>query len=109
MAEPHDPLAAFAALERRYDGAIPEAERRVARFGSAAAERLVAEGQAAFFEALALGQIAIIRRRRRDGSFYPALTDYLAFYRRSWQRWRRVAQQLREAAEPSPAPRLAAE
>ena len=102
----YDAVAAMAALERRYDGAIPEAERRLARFGPSLIERLVAEGQAAFFRAAVLGQIDIIRRRRRDGSFYPALLDDLACYRRHWRRWRRVLYRLAAGAE---APPLAAE
>jgi hypothetical protein len=41
---PHDPLAALAELERRYDGPIPERLRLIALLGSArAVQRLQAE------------------------------------------------------------------
>ena len=107
MAESCDPLAALAALERRYDGPIPTAERRQARLG-AAAEIIAAEGQAAFFKSMVLGQLAIIRRRRADGTAYPGLLDDLALYRRGWRRWRRLAEALR-AVDDAPPLRLAAE
>lgn len=87
-----EPLAALATLERRYDGPIPEPLRQAARLGGAAAlRRLEAVGQAAFFKAMVLGQLRAIRRRRADGSFYPALVADLALYRREWRRWRRLA------------------
>ena len=88
----HDPLPDLDALERCYDGTIPQSLRLAARLGSAAAvRRLHAEGQAAFFTAMARGQLAAIRARRADGSFYPALLDDLALYRRERRRWRRLA------------------
>jgi hypothetical protein len=96
----HDPLPATAELERRYDGPVPPLLRRVARLGSArAARRLEAEGQAAFFTALARGQIRAIRLRRADGSFDPALLADLALYRRERRRWRRIAGLFARAAE----------
>ncbi|HXQ51133.1 MAG TPA: hypothetical protein VN802_08580 [Stellaceae bacterium] len=91
----HDPLSALAELERRYDGPIPEPLRLVARLGSpSAARRLHAEAKAAFFAALAKGQIRAIRRRRGAGSLYPALFDDLALYRRERRHWRRAARLL---------------
>lgn len=108
-----DPLPALAALERRYDGPIPEPLLRAARLGSPAlAALLLAEGQARFFKGMAQGQRAIIRRRRADGSLYPGLFADLAFYCRRWRAWRRRARRLRaalaSAVEP-PAMPLAAE
>ena len=97
---PYDPLPAYAELERRYDGAIPPPLRLVARLGSARAVRsLQAEGQAAFFTAMARGQLRAIRLRRADGSFYAAMLADLALYRRERRRWRRIARLL---ARPLP-------
>lgn len=97
----HNPLPATAELERRYDGAVPPPLRLAARLGSArAVRRLQAEGQAAFFTAMARGQLRAIRLRRADGSFYPALLADLALYRRERRRWRRIARLFaRDAAE----------
>lgn len=108
LAAPRDTLAAIAELERRYNGPIPEGLLLAARFGSAeAAELLFAEGQAAFFKSMALAQIRIVRRRRSDGSFYPALLSDLALYRRCWRRWHRQCRTL-GAALAAPRPPLSA-
>jgi hypothetical protein len=91
-----DALAAIADLERRYDGPIPAEVRLVARLGSAdIVERLFAEGQSAFYKSLVRGQLRIIRRRRAEGSFYPALVDDLRTYRQGWRRWHRRRCRLR--------------
>ena len=106
FAAPRDTLAAIAALERRYNGPVPEGLLLAARFGSAqSAELLLAEGQAAFFKTMVLAQIRIIRERRSDGSFYPALLADLALYRRCWRRRQRQCRALRAAlASPSEPP-----
>jgi hypothetical protein len=92
----HDVLAAIADLERRYDGSIPDAARRVARLGSAEiVQRLVAAGQLAFYRSMVLGQLDIIRRRRAEGSFHPALIDDLRTYRAGWRQWQRRSRSLR--------------
>lgn len=92
MPDSIDPLTE---LERRYDGPIPEPLRLAARYGSAGIVRLLeAAGQAAFFRTMVRGQVATIRRRRLDGTFYPALLDDLALYRREWRRWRRLCRTL---------------
>lgn len=97
MPDTHDFLASIDDLERRHDGPLAGAARRLARAGSAAALlRLEASGQATFFRHMARRQIALMRARRRDGSFYPALIDDLALYRREARRWR-----ARIKAEPS--------
>lgn len=96
MPDRFDPMAALDALERRYDLPLSGKARRVARCGSETRLRLIeATGQAEFFRSLARGQVAIIRRRRRDGSFYPDLMDDLALYRRETARWARHARGLR--------------
>jgi hypothetical protein len=96
----YDPLPAYAELERRYDGPVPPQLRLVARLGSARdLRRLEAEGQAAFFTAMARGQLRAIRLRRADGSFYPALLADLALYRRERRRWRRIARLFARDAE----------
>ncbi len=101
----HDPLPALAELERRYDGPIPEPLLRAAGLGSAAlAELLLAEGQARFFKGMAQGQIAIIRRRRKEGSLYPGLVADLVFYRQRWRDWRRRVRALSRAFEGEAAP-----
>ena len=108
-----DALSTLAALEQRYDGPIPEPLLRAARLGSPAlAELLLAEGQARFFKGMAQGQLAIIRRRRGDGSLYPGLFADLALYRRRWRAWHCRARRLREALDSEvqpPAMPLAAE
>jgi len=91
-----DPLPALDALERRTDGPIPEEARRVARCGSALRLRFFeAVGQADFFRRMARGQLDIIRRRQMDGSFYPALVEDLALYRREYAHWATLARALR--------------
>jgi hypothetical protein len=91
IARTHDPLRALAALERRYDGAIPEMARRVALAGSEnAVIARQAAGQAGFFASLALSQLRAIRKRRADGSLYPGLLADLALYRSERTRWRRL-------------------
>jgi hypothetical protein len=86
------PLARLAALERAYDGPVPEPERQLARFGSAAAvAHLAAAGNAVFYRAMVRRQIATIRRRRAEGSLYPALLADLGLYRARWRFWRRKA------------------
>lgn len=86
---PNARLEHFAELERRYDGPIPEPEQLLARFGSAAAaEALVAAGNAAFYRSMLRQQVAIIRRRRAEGSAYPALLGDLGLYRERWRYWR---------------------
>ena len=96
---PRDTLARLAELERRYDGPIPEPLRLAAHLGSAdAVAQLFAAGEAAFHRSLVARQIAIIRRRKADGSFYPALLDDLRLYREGWRQWHRSGCRLRQAA-----------
>jgi len=96
---PDDLLARLAELERRYDGPVPEGLRLAAHLGSAdAVERLFAAGEAAFYKSMVLGQLDIIRRRRADGSFYPALLADLRCYREGWRYWNRRVRALRAAA-----------
>jgi hypothetical protein len=91
----HDPLAALAALERRFDGPIPEPLRLMALHGSARAVLLRrARRQEAFFAALIPSQKRAIALRRQDGSFYPALLADLALYRRQKRRWAAIARRL---------------
>jgi hypothetical protein len=98
---PRDSLARLAELELRYDGPIPDALREEARLGSAeAVERLFATGQAAFLRSLIRGQIALIRRRRSDGTAYPALIRDLLLYRSEWRAWQRRCRALRDSETP---------
>ncbi len=94
-------LAALSELERRFDGPIPEPLRRAALLGQSLLPlRLLAEAQVCFFAALVRGQIATIRQRRRDGSFYEHLLADLAFYRQRRRLWRRELARLHSFAEP---------
>jgi hypothetical protein len=94
-----DPLAALGELERRFDGPIPEPLRLAAEFGSAArVEQLHAEGQAAFFRSRAQRQVALIRKRRAEGSLHPAMLADFVFYRAGQRYWRREAWRLRATA-----------
>lgn len=79
----------LAALERRYDGPIPEPERLAAELGAPALALLLAAGNARFFRCMVRQQVATIRRRRAEGSFYPALIDDLLLYRACWRIWHR--------------------
>jgi hypothetical protein len=86
-----EPLSRLAALERRYDGPPPPAQRCVALAGASGRHAwLQAAAETAFFRTMILGQIQAIRARRADGSFYPALLSDLALYRRHWRAWRRI-------------------
>jgi len=67
--------------------------------------KIRARGEARLFRAMARGQIEAIRRRRDDGSFYPALADDLAFYLRQWRAWRRVVAELGPAISEIEKPR----
>jgi hypothetical protein len=88
-----------AALESRYDGPIPPQVRAVARLGSPAMVLLVrARAEAAFFRAMVRGQVRTIRRRRADGSFYPALIDDLRLYLRYVRAWQHLAVRMAGAA-----------
>jgi hypothetical protein len=102
MADSWDTLAA---LERRYDGPIPEPLRQVARLGSVErALSIEAEGQTDFFAALIRSQIEAIRSARRAGSIPPRLLADLKLYRRQEFWWRSQAQRLRAiVATPSAA------
>jgi hypothetical protein len=94
-------LLRLAELEQRYDGPVPDALRQAAHVGSAAAvEELFAIGEAKFYRALAKKQIALIRRRRADGTFYPALISDLQFYRTAWREWHSRCRALRAAERP---------
>jgi hypothetical protein len=95
-----DRLAALSDLERRFDGPIPEPLRRATLLGhSLLPLRLLAEAQVCFFASLVRGQIATIRQRRGDGSFYNELTADLAFYRARRRLWRRELARLHARPE----------
>ena len=86
---PGECLEALSALERRFDGPIPDCLREATFLGGLALPALLrAEAQVCFFASLIRGQIAIIRQRRANGTFYPELVSDLGFYRgrrRVWQ------------------------
>lgn len=87
---PDQRLAKLAHLERRYDGPVPEPERLIADFGSAATvQLLIAAGNAAFYRGLVRQQTATIRWRRATATAYPELLTDLLLYRDRWRYWRR--------------------
>ena len=91
-----DTLDRLNQLHRTYDSGIPAAMLAVAQLGSAEAVALVqAEASVDFYRRMVRGQIDIIRKRRADGSFYPALLkdcrDYLDQYRQHRGRARKLA------------------
>jgi hypothetical protein len=99
VAETHC-LAALSDLERRFDGPIPEPLRQATLLGhSLLPLRLLAEAQVCFFASLVRGQVATIRQRRRDGSFYEQLVADLAFYRERRRLWRRELARLLSLVE----------
>lgn len=87
-------------LEQIYDGPIPGCVLTVLRFGSHEMVALVrARGELAFFRSMVRGHIKIIRSRRADGSFYPALIDDLQLYRQHFRKWHQCAIDARHAFE----------
>src|SRR5207248_139916 len=77
-------------------GPIPDQARAVARLGTPAMVMLIrARAEAAFFRGMARGQLRAIRRRRADGSAYPALYEDLALYIRHCRAWHGLAVALR--------------
>jgi hypothetical protein len=103
MAATRRVLETLAALERRYDGPIPEPLRQLAYFGSITGQRLAeADGQRDFFTRLVRDQLKALRRARRAGAESAGLAHDLAFYRRRRQWWRREAARLRSIAANRP-------
>jgi hypothetical protein len=101
MAEAAQALGALAALERRYDGPIPEPVKRIAIHGSAARwSSIEAVSQAEFFSAMIRGQLDAIRRFQRHGTVPAHLYADLALYRRHRQRWRREVARRSAAGVP---------
>ena len=89
-------------LELLYDGPIPEGALAGALLDRPGAALLLrARAEAAFFSGMLRGQLRALKRRRREGSFYPALIDDLRLYRRQHRAWQRLATQLaRRPAAP---------
>lgn len=82
-------LEAFAELERRFNGPIPEMDQMIARHGSRRmVEILHAQAQAMFFREMATRQIKAIRMRRKDDSYYPSMTKDLMYYIAEWRKWK---------------------
>jgi len=95
MSSQTDVLGALAALERLYDGSIPEALRRAAPYERLEQMLLLeARGQTDLFAALIRNQIEAIRRARPDGPIPSMLLSDLALYRRQEIRWRREKERI---------------
>ena|SRR5665213_4319995 len=95
---------ALAALERCYDGPIPEPLRRRALAGGSESSGLTeAEGQADFLAGLVRAQIAAIRVSSREKVAWRRLHADLALYRRRRLWWRREQVRLRGGITPSAA------
>jgi len=93
-------VGALAELESLYNGPIPDQARAVARFGTPAMVMLIrARAETAFFRGMVRGQLRTIRRRRADGSAYPALYEDLALYLRHCRAWHSYAVTLRLAVD----------
>jgi hypothetical protein len=85
-------------LERAYNGPIPPPLLEIARHGSPSAVSLLyAAARRAFYGEAVRRQIRIIRKRRDEGSLYPALLVDLRFYRDRF----RDAQRCYRACAPS--------
>jgi hypothetical protein len=83
------------AIHQTFDGIIPRAVLDVAHHGSPEMVAFIrARGEVAGFRSMVIGQIEIIRKRRADGSYYPALIEDLACYVRQHRAWRRIAHEL---------------
>jgi hypothetical protein len=91
----------LADLERRYDGPIPEAERRFCfNDPGTKIERRRAETETAFLATLVRRQIRAIRRRRLAGGMHSDLLADLACYRRQRRAWQRFAASLQDGEAP---------
>lgn len=99
--EPH-PLDAMAALERRYDGPVPETLRRAARAGGAARlEASEAMSRSALFDRRAQHARAALAGRRQAGGMPDATASRdLDHHRRAGLAWRE-----RGAPAAAPPPR----
>jgi hypothetical protein len=97
-------------IHQTFDGIIPASVRAVAEHGTTEMVALIrARGELAGARRFVTGQIEIIRQRRADGSFYPALYEDLASYRRQYRAWRRIARELHAKVFPeAPAIQIAA-
>ena len=92
------PAAARIPLEARYDGVLPPQLERARRYGTLWAANLArAEAEVAFFRRMTHAQLRAMRRRRRDGTFYPDMRKDLAFYRAAAWRWRLLVHHIRSA------------
>lgn len=81
-----DALSRLADLEQRYTGPIPQGALDFVRYGSAEArDLLAAEGSVAFYRSMIRGQVRAIRARLADGSYFPAMLEDLAYYRRGFR------------------------
>jgi hypothetical protein len=100
----------LSAIHQTFDGIIPASVRAVAEHGTVEMVALIrARGEVAGFRSMVIGQIKIIRQRRADGSAYPGLVDDLAYYRREYVRWSRIARELHaKVFGTAPAIRIAA-
>lgn len=82
----NNPLQRLAELERAYNGPVPPLLLDIARYGSpSAVDLLYAAGRRTFYAEAVRSQIRIIRKRRSEGSFYPALLDDLRLYRNAFR------------------------
>jgi hypothetical protein len=98
----------MAALERLYDGPIPEPARATARIGGAGAQLASARGQMDCFNSLIRSQLEALRRSKRiqdrDGpgmrAYLIRLHDDLQLYRRQHRFWRRTVWRLAKGPAP---------
>jgi hypothetical protein len=81
-------MSALTDIENRYDGSIPPHVLACRNFGGSQNEFALVGASIRLVgcKGWVRGQIKIIRARRVDGSFYPALIEDLQIYRRMWRR-----------------------
>ncbi len=90
------PLVRLTELEAQFNGPIPTALLAVAHLGTPEAVAFFQAGAATeFYRRMVHSQVEIIRNRRLDGSFYPALLKDLRHYREHYRAHRRLARELR--------------
>ncbi|MDB5408375.1 MAG: hypothetical protein JWL84_3287 [Rhodospirillales bacterium] len=84
-------------LHLTYDGPIPPDALVIAGIGFPPLALARARSEIAFFQAMALRQLDAIRMRRADGNYTASLLADLRLYREQFQRWNRVAAEMRRS------------
>jgi hypothetical protein len=86
-------------LHLTYDGPIPPDALMVAQIGFPQLALVRARSEIASFQTMAVRQFETIRARRAVGSCTASLLPDLRLYRQRFQRWTRIAAEMRRSIE----------